>query len=423
MKQNGRSLRRVVVTGIGLNTPNGHELEPFWDSIVNGRSAIRNISIVETDDLTCKIGGEITDFKPEDFIDKKESRRMDRFTQHAMVAAKLAYEDAGLTPESVAPESFGVVVGSGAGGIGTIESQMITVTQRGYGKTSPFLVPMMLCDMGAGRISIAYNAKGPNMAVITACATGADSIGDAFRIIQHGEADVCFAGGAEAPITKLAIAGFGAARALSLRNDDPLHASRPFDKNRDGFVLAEGAAILILEELEHAKARGARIYGEIVGYGRSADANDIVSPAPDGNGAAIAMTKAIKDAGIESEAVGYVNAHGTSTPLGDIAETKAIKRVFGEQAKSGRLLVSSTKSTTGHLLGAAGSMEAVISLLALREQTIPPTINLEEPDEECDLDYVPNTARKVEGVKYAMSNSFGFGGHNASLIFTGYSQN
>lgn len=423
MTQNGNGKRRVVITGIGVITPSGVKVDAFWDNILEGRSPIGPLTLINSDDQVCKIAGEVKDFKPEDYMDKKESRRMDRYTQFAMAAAKEAYEDSGLTPESVAPERFGVIVGSAAGGMGTMEWQMREVMEKGYRRTSPFLVPMMICDMGAGRISIQYNAKGPNMAVVTACATGAHSVGDAFRIIQNDEADVCFAGGAEAPITPISMSGFAAARALSMRNDDPKTASRPFDKDRDGFVMSEGSCVLIMEELSHALARGAKIYGEIIGYGRSADAHDIVSPPTDGSGAVLAMKAALRDAGLSPDDVNYINAHGTSTPLGDVAETNAIKHVFGERAKNGTILVSSTKSVTGHLLGAAGSAEAAISLLALRDQLVPPTINIHELDPECDLDYVPDKPRKVEGFKVAMSNSFGFGGHNASLIFRKWEQN
>jgi 3-oxoacyl-[acyl-carrier-protein] synthase II len=415
--------RRVVVTGMGMITPSGKTVDSFWQSLLDCKSAIGKLSLIDTSEQVCKIAGEIPDFNPEDYMDKKEARRMDRFTQFAMAAAKEAYEDAKLNPDSVAPERFGVVVGSAAGGITTIEWQLREVLDKGFRRTSPFLIPMMICDMGAGRIAIQYNAKGPNMAVVTACATGAHSTGDGFRIIENDEADVVFVGGAEAPLTPISVSGFAAARALSLRNDSPEEASRPFDVDRDGFVMSEGASLLILEELNHALQRGAKIYGEVIGYGRSADANDIVSPSPDGNGAALAMKAALRDAGIQPEEVDYINAHGTSTPLGDIAETKAVKHIFGDHALSGKLLVSSTKSMTGHLLGAAGSAEAAISLLALRDQIIPPTINLENPDPECDLDYVANTPRKVEGFKVAMSNSFGFGGHNASLIFRAWEQN
>ena len=415
--------RRVVVTGLGVITPSGMNSDSFWESLLAGKSAIGPITIMKTEDQLCKIAGEIPDFQPELYMDKKDARRMDRFTQLAMAAAKGAYEDARLTPDAVDPNRFGVVVGSAAGGIGTIESQIHETIQKGFRRTNPFLVPMMISDMGAGRISIQFNAKGPNRAVVTACATGADSIGDAFRIIQNDEADVMFAGGAEAPITPISVSGFSAARALSLRNDDPESASRPFDADRDGFVMSEGSCILILEELNHAIARGATIYGEVVGYGRTSDANDIVSPAPDGNGAARAMTNALRDAQLTPESVDYINAHGTSTPLGDVAETLAMKRTFGERIISGKLPVSSTKSMTGHLLGAAGSAEAAICLLTLRDGKIAPTINLNNPDPQCDLDYVPHTARTVSGLNVAMSNSFGFGGHNASLIFRTFEHN
>jgi 3-oxoacyl-[acyl-carrier-protein] synthase II len=322
----------------------------------------------------------------------------------------------------VDPHRFGVVVSSAAGGIGTIEVQLKNSLEKGFNKCSPFLVPMMICDIAAGWIAIAYNAKGPNQSVVTACATGANSIGDAFRMIQFGEADVMIAGGAEAPITSLSVAGFYTMRALSQRYDNPEKASRPFDKDRDGFVISEGAGIMVLEELGHAKARGANILGELIGYGRSADANDIVAPCADGNGAGRAMQLALNDAGMKPEEVQYVNAHGTSTPLGDVAETMAINRVFGEHAHNG-LVVSSTKSMTGHMLGATGSVEAIISMMAIRNRTSPPTINLDNQDEQCDLDYTPNTAREVPGLKVAMSNSFGFGGHNASLLFSEYSNN
>ncbi len=415
--------RRAVVTGIGVITPSGIQLDSFWQSLLDGQSAIGPITMMETDDQACKIAGEVRDFNPENYMDKKEARRMDRFVQFAMAAAKEAYSDAGLNRDNVASERFGVVVSSAAGGLGTIETQLREVVNKGMRRCSPFLVPMMICDMGAGRIAIEFNAKGPNMAVVTACATGAHSIGDAFRLIQNDEADVVFAGGSEAPITPLSVAGFSAARALSLRNEEPHRASRPFDKDRDGFVMSEGASVIILEELNHALERGAKIYGEVIGFGRSADAHDIVMPAPDGSGAILAMKAALRDAGISPDDVNYINAHGTSTPLGDVAETKAIKHIFGERATKGDLLVSSTKSMTGHLLGAAGSTEAIISILALRDQIIPPTINLENQDTECDLDYVANSARKVSGFKVAMSNSFGFGGHNASLVFRNWEQN
>ncbi|MBY0450315.1 MAG: beta-ketoacyl-ACP synthase II [Cyanobacteria bacterium] len=413
--------RRVVVTGMGSVTPLGNNTETLWNNLINGKSGIGYLTLIPEAAMTCRIGGECIDFDPTQYMDKKEARRMDRFMQFAMIAAMSAYKDA-KAEGNVDLERLGVVIGTGAGGITTIENSLISALDKGYGKTSPFFIPMMLCDSGAGRVSIALGAKGPNLAIVTACSTGADSIGDAMRMIQNDEADMMIAGGAEAPITPLSVAGFSAARALSQRDDEPSLASRPFDKGRDGFVMSEGAAILVLEELAHAKARGAKIYGELIGYGRSSDAHDIVAPPPDGNGAARAMKAALRDSGIQPQEIQYVNAHGTSTPLGDIAETKAVKSIFGEYAKNG-LVVSSTKSMTGHLLGAAGSLEAMVSILAINNKRVPPTINLQEADDECDLDYVPNTSREVPGLTTAMTNSFGFGGHNASLIFREYSNN
>lgn len=420
MANNGK--RRVVVTGMGVVTPVGNSLDTVWNNLIAGKSGIGPNTLVPEGEITCKIAGLCNDFVAEDYMDKKDARRMDRYTQFAVAAAKMAYEQSGLYEGAVDPNRFGVVVSSAAGGIGTIETQLKNSLEKGFHKCSPFLVPMMICDIAGGWIAIAYNAKGPNQSVVTACATGANSIGDAYRMIQYNEADVVMAGGAEAPITSLSVAGFYTMRALSPRYDDPEKASRPFDKSRDGFVISEGAGVLVLEELEHAKARGANILGEIIGYGRTADANDIVAPCADGNGAARAMQLALDDAGIKSDKVDYINAHGTSTPLGDVAETMAIKRVFGDYAQNG-LVVSSTKSMTGHMLGATGAVEAVVSLLAIQNRTSPPTINLDEPDEQCDLDYTPNKARKLDQLDVAMSNSFGFGGHNASLLFKGYSNN
>lgn len=356
--------RRVVVTGMGVVTPVGNTLETMWDNLVKGQSGIGENTLVPEGEMTCKIAGVCTDFVAENYMDKKEARRMDRYTQFAVAVAKQAYEHSGLYEGAVDPNRFGVVVSSAAGGIGTIEVQMKNSLEKGFNKCSPFLVPMMICDIAGGWIAIEYNAKGPNQSVVTACATGANSIGDAYRMIQYGEADVIMAGGAEAPITSLSVAGFTTMRALSTRYDEPQKASRPFDKERDGFVISEGSAVLVLEELEHAKARGANILGEVVGYGRTADANDIVAPCADGAGAARAMQLALNDASLEAEKVDYINVHGTSTPLGDVAETMAIKRVFGDYAKNG-LVVSSTKSMTGHMLGATGAVEAVISLMSL----------------------------------------------------------
>ncbi len=411
--------RRVVVTGMGAISPIGKTLDDIWSNIEACKSGIIYVTRIDKDEQTCAIGGEISDFKPEEYMDKKESRRMDRYMQFGMAASKLAYEDSKLNGNTD-PERLGVILGSGAGGMETMETQLKRAMKLGFKKISPFFVPMMLPDSGAGRVSIAFNAKGPNKAVVTACSTGSDSIGEAVRAIQIDEADVMFAGGAEAPICALAVGGFSAARALSTYDGNPEDASRPFNKGRDGFVIAEGAGMLIVEELEHAKARGAHIYAEVIGYGCSSDANDIVAPCPDGDGAARAMVHALENAGLKPEDIQYINAHGTSTPLGDIAETLAIKRVFGDYAKQG-LLVSSTKSMHGHLLGGAGALEAIICILSMLNNTVPPTINLNDPDDECDLDYVAHTPRKVDNLDLVMSNSFGFGGHNASLIFRKYS--
>lgn len=408
--------RRVVVTGMGVVSPFGVGVDLFWENIVNGKSGIKTITQVDLSKHDVKFGGECVDFEPGNYIDKKEAKRMDRYTQLAMVAAKEAVEDSGLDTTKTDPTRVGVIVGSASGGMATIEKNHMAIVEKGPSKCSPFTVPMMIVDIAAGRISIMYNAKGPNKAVVTACATSSHCLGDAFRAIEYGDADVIIAGGCEAPLTNLAIAGFTSARTLSRRNDEPEKASRPFDKDRDGFVMAEGAGIFILEELEHAKARGAKIYCELVGYGANADANDIVAPSSDGEGAARAMLLALNNAGLTPADVQYINTHGTSTELGDIAETLAIKRVFGDYAKNG-LVVSSTKSMTGHTLGAAGAIEAAACLKALENNTVPPTINLDNPDDQCDLDYVPHKARKIDNLNVVMSNSFGFGGHNASLVF------
>lgn len=407
--------RRVVVTAQGVMSALGETPETFWANVVAGKSAIGLISSIAPEEMTCPIGGEHKNFNPEHYIDKKEARRMDRFTQFALAAARLAFENSHLA-DNIDPTRLGVVVGSGAGGLMTVHDQLLQCQARGFHKCSPFLVPMMIADMAGGRISIDLKAKGPNLCVTTACATGTDSIGTAFKMIAFGEVDAVIAGGTEAPITPVAMAGFAAARALSMRVDAPEKASRPFDKNRDGFVMGEGAGILILEEYEHAKARGATILAEILGYGRSSDASDIVAPCVDGEGAARAMQNALADADIAPEEVSYINAHGTSTPAGDVAETLAIKRVFGSYAQNG-LLISSTKSMHGHMLGAAGAVEAIIAIEAMRHNIAPPTINLDTPDPACDLDYVPNVARPVTSMQAVMSNSFGFGGHNASIIF------
>ncbi|UQZ42093.1 beta-ketoacyl-ACP synthase II [Bacillus subtilis] len=408
--------KRVVVTGLGALSPLGNDVDTSWNNAINGVSGIGPITRVDAEEYPAKVAAELKDFNVEDYMDKKEARKMDRFTQYAVVAAKMAVEDADLNiTDEIAPR-VGVWVGSGIGGLETLESQFEIFLTKGPRRVSPFFVPMMIPDMATGQISIALGAKGVNSCTVTACATGTNSIGDAFKVIQRGDADVMVTGGTEAPLTRMSFAGFSANKALST-NPDPKTASRPFDKNRDGFVMGEGAGIIVLEELEHALARGAKIYGEIVGYGSTGDAYHITAPAQDGEGGARAMQEAIKDAGIAPEEIDYINAHGTSTYYNDKYETMAIKTVFGEQAH--KLAVSSTKSMTGHLLGAAGGIEAIFSILAIKEGVIPPTINIQTPDEECDLDYVPDEARRQE-LNYVLSNSLGFGGHNATLIFKKY---
>ena len=414
--------RRVAVTGMGSVSPFGVGTDVFWQNISNGKSGIKNITQTDLSNHEIKIGGECPEFEPEKYLDKKEIKRMDRYSQLALVATQEAMRDSKLDMDKTDPARVGVIVGSASGGTRTIEKNQTTILERGSSKCSPFMVPMMIVDIAAGRISIMIGAKGPNKAVVTACATASHCIGDAFRTIAWGDADVILAGGSEAPLTVLAISGFASARTLSKRNNEPEKASRPFDKDRDGFVMAEGAGILVLEELEHALARGAKIYGEIVGYAANADANDIVAPCADGDGAGRAMQLALNDAELKPEDVMYINTHGTSTGLGDIAESLAIQRIFGNYAKNG-LLVSSTKSMTGHTLGAAGGLEAIACLKAMEFGIIPPTINLENREEKCaDLDYVPNKPREVGNIAVTMSNSFGFGGHNASLVFKKYSK-
>lgn len=408
--------KRVVVTGLGALSPLGNDVDTSWNNAINGVSGIGPITRVDAEEYPAKVAAELKDFNVEDYMDKKEARKMDRFTQYAVAAAKMAVEDADLNiTDEIAPR-VGVWVGSGIGGLETLESQFEIFLTKGPRRVSPFFVPMMIPDMATGQISIALGAKGVNSCTVTACATGTNSIGDAFKVIQRGDADVMVTGGTEAPLTRMSFAGFSANKALST-NPDPKTASRPFDKNRDGFVMGEGAGIIVLEELEHALARGAKIYGEIVGYGSTGDAYHITAPAQDGEGGARAMQEAIKDAGIAPEEIDYINAHGTSTYYNDKYETMAIKTVFGEHAH--KLAVSSTKSMTGHLLGAAGGIEAIFSILAIKEGVIPPTINIQTPDEECDLDYVPDEARRQE-LNYVLSNSLGFGGHNATLIFKKY---
>jgi 3-oxoacyl-[acyl-carrier-protein] synthase II len=408
--------RRVVVTGIGAVTPLGNDVETTWNNIIAGVSGIDLMTRVNRDEFPAKVAAEVKDFDPTAFIDKKDARKMDRFTHYAVAASLMAVEDAGLVINEENANRIGVWIGSGIGGMETYEQQFETFLNRGYRRVSPFFVPMMIPDMAAGQVSITLGAKGFNSCTVTACATGTNSIGDAFKVIQRGDADAMITGGTEAPITKMAVAGFCANTALST-NPDPKTASRPFDKNRDGFVMGEGAGIIVLEELEHAKARGAKIYAEIVGYGATGDAYHITAPAPEGEGGARAMKMAIEDGGLKPEDIQYINAHGTSTEYNDKYETMAIKEVFGEHAY--KLAVSSTKSMTGHLLGAAGGIEAIFTILALKEGILPPTINLETPDPECDLDYVPNVARKQE-IDAAISNSLGFGGHNATIVFKKY---
>ncbi|MBB6283372.1 beta-ketoacyl-ACP synthase II [Geobacillus subterraneus] len=408
--------RRVVVTGMGAVTPLGNDVETTWKNIIAGQSGIEIVTRVNPDDFPAKVAAEVKDFDPASFMDRREARKMDRFTQYAVAAALMAVKDAKLEINEQNAERVGVWIGSGIGGMETFEQQFEIFQQRGYRRVSPFFVPMMIPDMAAGQVSIILGAKGINSCTVTACATGANSIGDAFKVIQRGDADVMITGGAEAPITKMSFAGFCANTALST-NPDPKTASRPFDKNRDGFVMGEGAGIVVLEELEHALRRGATIYAEIVGYGATADAYHITAPAPGGEGGVRAMRQALRDAGLQPEEIDYINAHGTSTEYNDKYETLAIKEVFGNHAY--QLAVSSTKSMTGHLLGATGAVEAIFSVLTIRDGVIPPTINYETPDPECDLDYVPNEARKQD-VRAVLSNSFGFGGHNATLIFKKY---
>lgn len=406
--------RRVVVTGLGLVIPNGIGVETAWRNICEGKSGIGLITRFDTNGFETKIAAEVKDFHPEQYIEKKEIKKMDLFIQYAIAATKEALEDAQLkiTPENC--ERIGVIVGTGLGGLPNIEKYHQILMERGPSRVSPFFIPMVIANLASGHIAIQFGAKGPNTCVVTACATGAHCIGDAFRAIRYGDADAVIAGGTEANITPLCVSGFNAMKALSTRNDEPQKACRPFEKNRDGFVIGEGAGILILEELEFALRRKAKIYAELVGFGYTGDAYHITAPPPDGEGAARCMKMAIKDAGLKPEEIDYINAHGTSTPLNDVTETIAIKTVFGEHAK--KIPISATKSMTGHLLGAAGSTEAIFTILSIRDGILPPTINYEEPDPECDLDYVPNQARK-QSIRVGMSNAFGFGGTNATLIF------
>ena len=405
--------RRVALTGVGVVSPIGIGRDAFWTALVEGRSGVRRITAFDPTPYETQIGGEVPDFDPSAFMDRKEVRRNDRFVQFALAATQLALDDAGLriTPHNA--ERIGVIIGSGIGGASTWEDQHRILLERGPGRVSPFFVPMLMLNGGSGIVSIATGAKGPNFSVVSACATGGHAIGEASRAIQHGEADAMICGGSEAALTPLSLAGFGTMKAMSTRNDAPARAVRPFDAGRDGFVMGEGAGILVLEAWEQAERRGARIYAEICGYGTSSDAFHITQPDPEGDGAARAMGAALQDANLEPAQVDYINAHGTSTPYNDKCETVAIKRVWGPDAH--RVAISSTKSMTAHLLGAAGGVEAIVCALAIERGTIPPTINYEVPDPDCDLDYVPNTARRTR-VDIAMSNAFGFGGHNSILI-------
>jgi len=406
--------RRVVITGLGVLTPIGNTAEAFWESLIAGRSGVARITQFDPSAFDSQIAGEVKNFDPSPYIHAKELRRMERFVQFAVCTAQMVVQDAGLDMSKEDPYRIGVLVGSGIGSLRIIEEQHQVYIDKGPGKLSPFLIPMLIANMAPGQISISLGIKGPNSCVATACATGSHAIGDSFKIIQRGDADVMVAGGSESCITPLGVGGFCALKALSRRNDAPEKASRPFDLKRDGFVVGEGCGIVILEELERAKRRGARIYAEVVGYGLTGDAYHMTAPAPDGEGAAQAMRMALRDAKLKPEEVTYINAHGTSTSLNDKTETMAIKAVFGGHAR--KLMISSTKSMTGHLLGAAGGVEAVAVAKSIYHDTVHPTINYEEPDPECNLDYVPNQTRQVK-VQAALSNSLGFGGHNATLAF------
>ena len=410
--------RRVVVTGVGLVIPTGIGVQNAWKNVCEGRSCIGPLTRFDTNGFETKIAGEVKGFNPELYVEKKEVKKMDLFIQYAMGATHEALQDSGLEITSENSDRIGVIVGTGLGGLPTLEKYHQILMEKGPGRISPFFIPMLIANLASGQIAIRFGARGPNTCVVTACATGAHCIGDAFRAIQYGDADAVIAGGTEANITPLTIGGFNAMNALSTRNEDPQKACRPFEKGRDGFVVSEGAGIVILEESEFALKRGARIYGEVAGYGYTGDAYHITAPSPDGDGAARCMRMAIRDAGLQPEQVEYINAHWTSTPLNDRTETLAIKAVFGEGAR--KIPVSATKSMTGHLLGAAGSTEAIFTTLSIYEGILPPTINYDEPDPECDLDYVPNVARR-QSVKVGMSNAFGFGGTNATLIIRRFS--
>lgn len=409
--------RRVVITGYGVISPIGIGADDFWNSLVSGKSGISRISTFDTSQFSSQIGAEVKNFQPEKYIDKKKIRKMDRFSQLAFAAAKIAIEDANLDMKKEDPFRVGVIVGSGIGGLSTVATEHKVLLEKGPRRVSPFMIPMLITNIAAGEIAIAHNIQGPNYSLSSACATSNHAIGDASRLIQYGDADVIVAGGSEAAVTPLGLAGFCSARALSTRNDDPEHASRPFDKERDGFVMGEGAGIVILELLEHALSRGVPIRAELIGYGATNDAYHITAPSPDGQSAARAISNALADGGVKPEEVNYINAHGTSTPLNDKVETFAIKKVFGDYAY--KIPISSNKSMIGHLLGAAGVVELIATILSMEKEMLPPTINYEFPDPECDLDYVPNKARPKK-INVALSNSLGFGGHNATLVIRKY---
>jgi len=410
-------LKRVVVTGLGAITPIGNNLLDYQKGLFSGRNGIGTITRFDAAHHACRIAGEVKGFDPNDFLDRKDAKRMDRFAQFGVVASLQALADAEFVIDELNAEQIGVMIGSGVGGIKVLEDQQEIYLSRGPSRCSPFMIPMMIANMAAGQAAIHTGAKGPNSCPVTACAAGSNAVGDAFRLVQRGYAKAMLCGGTEAAVTPLGLAGFAAAKALSTRNDDPAHACRPFDRDRDGFVMGEGAGILLLEELDHALRRGAKIYAEIVGYGMTCDAYHMTSPVPDGHGATRAIELAIKDSGLQLDQITYINAHGTSTPANDVTETKAIKKALGDRAYD--IVVSSTKSMTGHLLGGSGGIEAVATVLAIHHDRVPPTINLENPDEGCDLDYVKATSRAIT-VESALSNSFGFGGHNVTLAFKKY---
>ncbi len=408
--------RRVVITGLGVVTPLGNDLVTFWDNLKNGVSGIGLLDTFDTTGYDCRIGGQVRNFEPKDFFNNpKDVRRTDRYAQLSMAAAKMAMTDCGIEVEKTNRERFGVIVSSGIGGLKTLEDQHSALVNKGPNRVSPFTIPMLISNMASGLISMEYGLQGPNFCIVTACATSNNAIGESWRMIKFGDADIFLAGGSEASLVAIGVASFASMKALSTRNDEPTRASRPWDRDRDGFVMSEGAGVVVVEELEHAKARGAKIYCELAGYGLSADAHHMTAPPPEGEGAVRAMRMALKHANLRPDQVDYVNAHATSTGLGDLCETRALKTVFGDHVKS--LSISSTKSMTGHLLGGAGAVEMAACALAMRDSVIPPTINLENPDEGCDLDYTANVAKEKK-VRVAVNNSFGFGGHNATLVAT-----